>query len=176
MSDLIRFGVSIEDDLLENFDELVAERGYATRSEALRDLIRDALVGARLEKQQKAVEVLGSLTLVYDHHARELAEQMAEVQHSRPRMIVSVLHVHVSHDDCMEVIVLRGQYSEVRTMADALLSLKGVKHGKLFVTLPTQAIAGRKSAAVSSSHTHKHQHTREKPSVQRRSDKVKQGA
>jgi len=176
MSDLIRFGVSIEDDLLENFDELVAERGYATRSEALRDLIRDALVGARLEKQQKAVEVLGSLTLVYDHHARELAEQMAEVQHSRPRMIVSVLHVHVSHDDCMEVIVLRGQYGEVRTMADALLSLKGVKHGKLFVTLPTQAIAGRKSAAVSSSHTHKHQHTREKPSVQRRSDKVKQGA
>lgn len=139
MSDVLRFGVSIEPSLLENFDRLVAARGYATRSEALRDLIRDALVQSHLEAQQPETEVLGSLTLVYDHHAHALAEQMAELQHQRPGMIVSVLHVHISHDDCLEVIVLRGEIGEVRTMADSLLSLKGVKHGKLFVTLPSVA-------------------------------------
>ncbi len=152
MSDLLRFGVSIEDSLLENFDRLVSERGYATRSEALRDLIRDALVESRLEKQQETIEVLSSLTLVYDHHARELAEQMAEVQHRHHEMVVSVLHVHVSHDDCMEVIVLRGPCGEVRRLADALLSLKGVKHGRLFTTLPAQAINERASIP----HTHRH--------------------
>ena len=155
MSDLLRFGVSIEDSLLENFDRLVAERSYATRSEALRDLIRDALVESRLEKQQETIEVLSSLTLVYDHHARELAEQMAEVQHRHHEMVVSVLHVHVSHDDCMEVIVLRGLQGEVRKLANALLSLKGVKHGKLFTTLPAQTISERASV----SHTHqRHPH------------------
>lgn len=161
MSDLLRFGVSIEDDLLQSFDQLIAERGYATRSEALRDLIRDALVGGRLEKQQEATEVLGSLTLVYDHHAHELAEKMAEVQHGSHEMVVSVLHVHVSHDDCLEVIVLRGQAGEVRKLADALLSLKGVKHGKLFITLPAQSISERATAAHShnGSHTHKHKHS-----------------
>lgn len=153
MSDLLRFGVSIEDTLLENFDRLVAEQSYATRSEALRDLIRDALVESRLEKQQETIEVLSSLTLVYDHHARELAEQMAEIQHGHHGMVVSVLHVHVNHDDCMEVIVLRGLYGEVRRMANALLSLKGVKHGRLFTTLPSHEINERAPA-----HHHRHPH------------------
>ncbi len=161
MSDLLRFGVSIEDDLLQSFDQLIAKRGYATRSEALRDLIRDALVGGRLEQQQEATEVLGSLTLVYDHHAHQLAEKMAEVQHESHEMVVSVLHVHVSHDDCMEVIVLRGRAGEVRKLADALLSLKGVKHGKLFITLPAQAISERATAAHSrnGSHRYKQEHS-----------------
>lgn len=140
MSDVLRFGVSIENDLLENFDRLVAGRGYATRSEALRDLIRDALVQSRLDAQPEETEVLGSLTLVYDHHAHDLTEQMTELQHDSHELVVSVLHVHISHDDCMEVIVLRGQAGKVRTLADSLLSLKGVKHGKLFVTLPSNAI------------------------------------
>lgn len=157
MSDLLRFGVSIEDSLLENFDRLVADRGYATRSEALRDLIRDALVESRLGEQQETLEVLSSLTLVYDHHARELSEQMAEVQHRHHEMVVSVLHVHVSHDDCMEVIVLRGRCGEVRKLADALLSLKGVKHGKLFTTLPSQTINERVSVAHAHHH-HTHDH------------------
>lgn len=157
MSDLLRFGVSIEDDLLGSFDQLIAERGYATRSEALRDLIRDALVGGRLEKQQEATEVLGSLTLVYDHHAHELAEKMSEIQHGSHQMVVSVLHVHVSHDDCMEVIVLRGQAGEVRQLADALLSLKGVKHGKLFITLPAQSISGHAASVHSHNGSHKHE-------------------
>jgi len=154
MSDLLRFGVSIEDDLLQSFDQLIAGRGYATRSEALRDLIRDALVGGRLEKQQEATEVLGSLTLVYDHHAHELAEKMSGIQHGSHEMVVSVLHVHVSHDDCMEVIVLRGQAGKVRKLADALLSLKGVKHGKLFITLPAQVI----SESAASAHSHNGSH------------------
>ncbi len=140
MSDVLRFGVSIENDLLENFDRLIANRGYATRSEALRDLIRDALVQSRLDAQSQETEVLGSLTLVYDHHAHDLTEQMTELQHASHELVVSVLHVHISHDDCMEVIVLRGQGGKVRTLADSLLSLKGVKHGKLFVTLPSNAI------------------------------------
>jgi len=161
MSELLRFGVSIEDGLLESFDQLVAERGYATRSEALRDLIRDALVQSRIEKQHEAPEVLGSLTLVYDHHAHELAEQMAEVQHKSHNMVVSVLHVHISHDDCMEVIVLRGQASEVRTLAHSLLSLKGVKHGKLFVTLPSQHISER--ASTTREHGHAHDHGKRQP-------------
>ncbi len=84
--------------------------------------------------------MLGSLTLVYDHHARELAEQMAEVQHRHHEMVVSVLHVHVNRDDCLEVIVLRGLRVEMSKLADALLSLKGVKHGKLFITLTSETI------------------------------------
>lgn len=154
MSVLLRFGVSIENDLLESFDRLVAERKYATRSEALRDLIRDALVQSRLEERAGDVEVLGTLTLVYDHHAHELSDQMAALQHDHHEMVISVLHVHISHDDCMEVIVLRGRTKAVRELADALLSLKGVKHGKLFTTLPAQIITD--GARHSNTHTHSH--------------------
>jgi CopG family transcriptional regulator, nickel-responsive regulator len=107
--------------------------------------MRDALVQARLEKFPDT-DVLGSLTLVYDHHARELVERMGEIQHERHGLVVSVLHVHISHDDCMEVIALRGKAREIRELANALLSLKGVKHGKLFLTLPAQEIAAGKRA------------------------------
>ncbi len=159
MSDLMRFGVSIENSLLESFDSLVSNRGYATRSEALRDLIRDALVQSHIEAKQTGAEVLGSLTLVYDHHARDLAEQMAELQHEHHSMVVSVLHVHISHDDCMEVIVLRGRINKVRQLADSLLSLKGVKHGKLFVTLPSHTISERPAATHKHDHPHHHDST-----------------
>ncbi|CAN5347150.1 nickel-responsive transcriptional regulator NikR [soil metagenome] len=154
MSEVLRFGVSIESDLLESFDQLVARQGYATRSESLRDLIRDALVRSRLEGQDAAGEVLGTLTLVYDHHAHELMDQMAELQHQHHGLVVSVLHVHINHDDCMEVIVLRGRTGEVRTLADGLLSLKGVKHGKLFVTLAARHIT--EHTASRRAHTHAH--------------------
>lgn len=139
MSDLLRFGVSIDEELLTSFDELIRRRGYATRSEALRDLVREALVSSRTEADETA-QVLGSLTLVYDHHARDLAKQMMQHQHQHHDLVISVLHVHVNHDDCMEVIALRGQAGEVRALANGLLSLKGVKHGALFITLPTNAI------------------------------------
>ncbi len=161
MADLSRFGVSAEEDLLASYDQLIAGQGYATRSEALRDLMREALVKERIEKQPAGAEVLGSLTLVYDHHARDLAERMADIQHDHPGLVVSVLHVHISHDDCMEVIVLRGKIKEVRSLSDALLSLKGVKHGKLFVTLPAQEIIkskGRSRSADAHGHAHSHRH------------------
>lgn len=149
MSNLIRFGVSIEDELLESFDGLSAERGYGNRSEAVRDLMRDALVQARIKAAPDKTEVIASLTLVYDHHARELADRMAAIQHDHHNLVISVLHVHISHDDCMEVIAMQGKASEVRQLADALLSLKGVKHGKLFTTLPGQKIARQR-------HSHSH--------------------
>lgn len=154
MSELSRFGVSAEEELLQNFDRLIGEQGYANRSEALRDLMRDALVKSRLEDAPQTGEVLGSLTLVYDHHASDLSDKMNSLQHEFFNFIVSVLHVHISHDDCLEVIVLRGELSRVRVLADKLLSLKGVKHGKLFVTLPAQEIGG----AAKSAHPHPHRH------------------
>jgi CopG family nickel-responsive transcriptional regulator len=156
MGDLVRFGVSAEEELMVDFDRLSADKGYSNRSEALRDLMRDALVQARLEKFPDT-EMLGSLTLVYDHHARELAERMGEIQHERHGLVVSVLHVHISHDDCMEVIALRGMACDIRELANALLSLKGVKHGKLFLTLPARDIVARKKAA------HSHAHHKNKP-------------
>ena len=147
MSELSRFGVSVEDELLQNFDRLIADQGYANRSEALRDLMRDALVKSKLEDAPETGEVLGTLTLVYDHHASDLSDKMNSLQHDYFNFIVSVLHVHINHDDCMEVIVLRGDLKKVRSLADSILSLKGVKHGKLFVTLPAREIV---------EHSHKH--------------------
>ncbi len=140
MSELSRFGVSAEGELLQNFDRLIAAQGYSNRSEALRDLMRDALVKSKIEDAPETGEALGSVTLVYDHHANDLAEKMNSLQHEYFNFIVSVLHVHINHDDCMEVIVLRGEIKQIRSLADSILSLKGVKHGKLFVTLPAREI------------------------------------
>jgi CopG family nickel-responsive transcriptional regulator len=156
MSELLRFGVSAEDNLLQSFDGLIAGQGYANRSEALRDLMRDALVRARLEDHKESGDALGSLTLVYDHHAHDLADRMAEVQHDHHEMVVSVLHVHISPDDCMEVIVLRGDVRRVRDLSDSLLSLKGVKHGRLFITVPSKAITERAGTAHARRHSGYH--------------------
>ena len=151
MGELSRFGVSAEEELLQNFDRMIGVQGYANRSEALRDLMRDALVKAKLEDVPETGEVLGSLTLVYDHHANDLSDKMNALQHEFFDHIVSVLHVHINHDDCLEVIVLRGEVKQVRSLADSILSLKGVKHGRLFVTLPAREI-------VHHSHPHPHKH------------------
>lgn len=140
MSDIIRFGVSIEQDLLETYDRLIAERGYATRSEALRDLIREALIQQRIDMGSDT-QALGSLTLVYDHHAGNLLQEMTHIQHDFHELILSVMHLHVSHRDCMEVIALRGVVAEIVKLANGLLSLKGVKNGKLFLTLPSSVIS-----------------------------------
>lgn len=140
MSELIRFGVSIDGDLLGEYDRLIAERGYATRSEALRDLIRDELIQHKIEAD-KDHDALGSLTLVYDHHARNLLQEMAEIQHDFHALILSVMHLHVSHDDCMEILALSGKIIEIAELSNSLLSLKGVKNGKLFLTLPSSKIA-----------------------------------
>ncbi|MEO6590223.1 MAG: nickel-responsive transcriptional regulator NikR [Pyrinomonadaceae bacterium] len=158
MSDISRFGVSVDEELLQSFDQLIGGQGYENRSEALRDLMRDALVKSRLETASENSEVLASLTLVYDHHASELNDKMNELQHNHHDLVVSVLHVHVSHDDCMEVIVLRGAMSEIRALSDGLLSLKGVKHGRLFVTVSSEHVIGRKTVSNGHAHSHKHPH------------------
>ncbi|MBP6004785.1 MAG: nickel-responsive transcriptional regulator NikR [Pyrinomonadaceae bacterium] len=141
MSELTRFGVSVEDDLLVSFDNLITTQGYDTRSEALRDLMREALIKAKLEDLKEAGDVIGSLTLVYDHHAANLQHEMADIQHVEHSIILSVMHLHVNHDDCLEILAVRGPIARITELSDRLLCLKGIKNGKLFLTLPSSAIA-----------------------------------
>lgn len=132
MSDLSRIGVAIDASLLSKFDDLISERGYTNRSEAFRDLIRDELVRHDWEKPE--VPVVGTVTLVYDHHVRQLSERLTGLQHDHHHNILSTLHVHLDHDNCLEVLVVKGKAGVVRKIADALLSTKGVKHGRLTLT------------------------------------------
>ena len=132
MSELSRIGVAIDSDLLEKFDRLIAARGYTNRSEAFRDLIREELVDTASE--QPDLEVVGTVTLVYDHHVRMLSDKLTDMQHEHYHHILSTLHVHLDHDHCLEVLVVRGRVSEVQKIADALTSAKGVKHGRLTIT------------------------------------------
>jgi len=132
MSELSRIGVAIDSDLLKKFDELIGNRGYTNRSEAFRDLIRDELVEKTWESPE--ANVVGTVTLVYDHHVRLLSEKLTSLQHDYHRAILSTLHVHLDHDNCLEVLVVRGKAAIVKKVADALISMKGVKHGRLTIT------------------------------------------
>lgn len=129
MTDLARFGISIDQRLLTQFDALIDEKGYVNRSEAIRDLIRGSLVEAQWNRQE--VELVGTVTLVYDHHTRDLADKLTEHQHSHHDAIISSLHVHLDAHNCLEVVVLKGQAGTVKRLADELIGTKGVKHGKL---------------------------------------------
>ena len=140
MSEVSRFGVSVDDGLLVSFDNLIGVQGYETRSEALRDLMREALIKAKLEKLPKSGEAIGSLTLVYDHHAASVQHEMADIQHQHHSLILSVMHLHVNHDDCLEILAIRGSVSKITDLSNRLLSLKGIKNGKLFLTLPSSTI------------------------------------
>ena len=140
MAELSRFGVSIDETLLVSFDALISSQGYGNRSEALRDLIREAIIKSKTADPADTADIVGSLTLVYDHHAHGLLEEMTQIQHRFHSHILSVMHLHVSHDDCLEIIALRGKTSEVTDLANSLLSLKGIKNGKLFRTLPSSTI------------------------------------
>ena len=132
MSGLSRIGVAIDSDLLGKFDRLIAQRGYTNRSEAFRDLIRDELVERTWESPES--QVVGTITLVYNHHVRLLNEKLTGIQHDFHRAILSTMHVHLDHDNCLEVLVVRGKSAEVRKVADVLISMKGVKHGRLSVS------------------------------------------
>jgi CopG family transcriptional regulator, nickel-responsive regulator len=138
MSELSRIGVAIASDLLAKFDSLIEKRGYTNRSEAFRDLIRAELV--RETSSQPAGRVVGSLTVVYDHHVRLLEEKLTELQHTHTRLIVSLMHVHLDHDNCLEVIALRGPSGDVRRFADSLAAIKGVKHAQLAITAASDAL------------------------------------
>jgi len=129
MADLTRFGISIDDRLLQRFDEMTRQKGYINRSEAIRDLIRAALVEDQWARGEE--EIVGTVTLVYDHHTRDLSEKLTEQQHSHHDDIVSTLHVHLDAHHCLEVVVVRGKARDVKRLADELIGTKGVKHGKL---------------------------------------------
>ena len=133
MGKLVRFGVAMDEELLGRFDELVARRGTgANRSEAVRDLVRDSLVDEQWEAPDE--EIVGTITMVFDHHVNDLAEKLDSLQHAHHDKVVSSMHVHLDAHNCLEVIVVRGPSGAIRTIAEALLGTKGVKHGKLVTT------------------------------------------
>ncbi|HEY4743509.1 MAG TPA: nickel-responsive transcriptional regulator NikR [Desulfuromonadaceae bacterium] len=138
MGETVRFGISIDNGLLERFDRVVEEKGYVNRSEAIRDLIRDALVEQAWEAGEE--ETVGTVTLVYDHHVHDLSEKLTEYQHDHHERIISTLHVHLDHHNCLEVLVIKGTARSVKRLADALIGVKGVKHGKLVMTTTGQGL------------------------------------
>ncbi|MBE0576749.1 MAG: nickel-responsive transcriptional regulator NikR [Desulfuromonadales bacterium] len=133
MTALARFGISIDPRLLESFDQLITTKGYVNRSEAIRDMIRNALVEDQIERADTTATV-GTVTLVYDHHTRDLSDKLTEHQHSHHDAIVSALHVHLDAHHCLEVVVVRGTAAQIKRLADELIGTKGVKHGKLVLT------------------------------------------
>jgi CopG family nickel-responsive transcriptional regulator len=132
MAELCRIGVAIHEELLEKFDQLIEKRGYTNRSEAFRDLIRSELVQEVWETSEAVV--FGTVTLVYDHHVRLLTEKLTELQHKFHSSILSSMHVHLDHDNCLEVILVKGKAPVVQKLANALIATKGVKHGRFTAT------------------------------------------
>ncbi|MGO9613102.1 MAG: nickel-responsive transcriptional regulator NikR [Dissulfurispiraceae bacterium] len=129
---IIRFGVSLDNVLLERFDSLIDKKGYSNRSEAIRDLIRDALVTE--EWETATADTVGTITIVYSHNKRELTDTLTDLQHDYYDSIISSLHIHLDEHNCLEVIVVRGRANDIKIIADRLIGTKGVKHGKLSVT------------------------------------------
>ena len=131
-NETMRFGVSIDEKLLDSFDKLIERKHYMNRSEAIRDLIRASLVDMKIEDGNQ--EMVGTVTLVYNHHVRDLSDKLTEHQHMHSDMIVSSLHVHLDAHNCLEVLVVKGTAKIIRQIADELIGVKGVKHGKLVMT------------------------------------------
>ena len=137
--DLVRFSIAMPEELLMRFDALVARRGVAkNRSEVVRDLVRDALVEE--ESGMAGTEVMGTLTIVFNHHESDVQERLHEIQHAHFGLIVSTTHVHLDEDTCLEVIILRGETTDVHLIADMIRGTKGVKHGGLVVTTTSQMV------------------------------------
>lgn len=131
MSKLLRFGVSLDSGLLTKFDELIKKRKYVNRSKAIADLIRQEFVKEQWKKDE---EVAGAVILVYDHHKRELVDKLMDIQHDFQKIIVSTQHIHLDHDNCLEIVAVKGKAGDVQKLADTLKSIKGVKHGTLSMT------------------------------------------
>jgi CopG family nickel-responsive transcriptional regulator len=150
MDEVQRFGISMPKKLLEAFDGLIAQQGYDNRSEAIRDMVRDCLLQRQWELPDG--EVVGTLTIVYDHHTRGIEARLVDIQHDYGGQIRCTTHVHLDYDNCIEVMVVQGQSDEVRRLADTIISLRGVKHGQLTCT-GIVALIGQQSE-----HTHHHDH------------------
>jgi CopG family transcriptional regulator, nickel-responsive regulator len=135
-----RFSVSLPQQLLADFDAALKQKGYDNRSLAVADIARAWLVDQR--RQNPEHEIAGAITLVYDHHKRNLQEQLTDIQHDHHHTILATLHVHLDHHNCLEIIAVRGKAGIIQTIADALIGAKGVKHGKLTITSTGTDLAG----------------------------------
>lgn len=154
MADLTRVSISLEEPLLDAFDKHITGRGYANRSEAIRDLIRDRLVH---EQAASATgEVVAVVTLVYDHHARELATKLIDKQHHHHELVVSSLHVHLGERHCLEVTILRGPSKKVKHLGDELLATRGVLHGEITFTSDERAFSAWSEPSEEHHHPHPH--------------------
>lgn len=131
MSELTRFSVSIPDKLLQKFDEQIEKENYPTRSKAIADLISSSLINESWEGDS---EVAGAVVLVYDHHKKDLGRKMAELQHDFHHVVISTQHVHLDHDNCLEIVVVKGSPEEVKELSSRLRTAKGIKHGSLVMT------------------------------------------
>jgi CopG family nickel-responsive transcriptional regulator len=149
MGTLSRIGVSLDSELLHQFDSFIADKGYENRSEAFRDLIRDQLIGSVVVSANALV--VGTVTLIYDHHTRLLPEKLTDLQHESHAIVISTLHAHLDHQNCLEVVVLRGKSRDVQKLADRLISTKGVQHGRLVMSSP----------GTVSRHPHTHAHAQD---------------
>jgi len=133
MAKTVRFSISISPDLLEKFDQAIREKSYKSRSKAIRDLIVNFIVERAWEKSDR--KVMGSLTILYDHESRGLLDKLLDIQHERRENIISTMHTHLDERNCMEILAVRGYPDEIRALADKILSCKGVKHGRLVMSV-----------------------------------------
>jgi CopG family nickel-responsive transcriptional regulator len=154
MGVLSRIGVALDSDLLKQFDQWMGRCGYTNRSEAFRDLIRDRLVAERTATPSAVV--VGTVTLIYDHHASGISEKLTELQHAQHELVVSTSHAHLDYESCLEVLIVHGKSAQVEQFADRLIGLKGVQHGRLVMTVPAQALRAPADKAHKHPHTHKH--------------------
>lgn len=141
MGFLSRIGVALDSDLLARFDEFIARLGYTNRSEAFRDLIRDRLIAEQTAFRNATV--VGTVTLIYDHHARGVSGKLTELQHANHDLVVSTSHAHLDHDSCLEVLIVHGRSRRVEDFAGRLIGLKGVQHGRLVMTVAQPESAHR---------------------------------
>ncbi len=128
---LVRFGVSLPKELIERFDSYIHRKKYTNRSEAIRDLIRGALIEEEITSNKN---VIGVLHIIYDHHQRELSDKLNDIQHDQHDLIISTTHVHLDHKNCLEVILLKGKVEAIRSLSEKIIAAKGVKNGKLYLT------------------------------------------
>jgi len=132
MNQITRFGISMNSKLLERFDDLIAKHGYSNRSEAFRDLVRERLVKEEWKEEDR--EIVGTITIIYNHHQRQLTEILTEQQHKQHNSVISSMHIHLDQDNCMEVLAVQGKAKNIQKLADDIISTRGVKHGKLVMT------------------------------------------
>ena len=153
MGVLSRIGVALDSDLLKRFDKFISRLGYTNRSEAFRDLIRDRLVTEQTASPNATV--VGTVTLIYDHHSHGITEKLTEIQHENHELVVSTSHAHLDHDSCLEVLIVHGKSVHVEEFAGRLIGLKGVQHGRLVMTV-AQPASGNPDHRNGKTHTHKH--------------------